>query len=65
VNRLNVKALRINEFKPIRDPKTGELIGIKIGIYKNLKLKYLSPEAKDYLFSTYPLELSSLEKELL
>jgi hypothetical protein len=65
MNKITLKVLKMHGFNPIRDKKTGKLVGISIGLYRNIKLKYISGEAKEYIFSLHPLELSSLEKELL
>jgi len=53
---------------PIRDTN-GTLISIVFDVDKyrvaNYNINLFSKEAKDYIFSKFPRDLSSLEKELL
>ena len=64
MQQITIGALKALDWKPVRN-KYGELIGISIGRYKNIKLKYISKKALDYILSKHPLKLSSLEMELL
>lgn len=49
---------------PVRNCN-GVLIAINISRIQTIKIKFLSSSALEYVLSLYPMELSSLEKELL
>lgn len=70
MQQIKLKVLKVYEWKPMRD-NLGKITHISIydkafnSNLGNYNLKYFSKEAKEYIFSKYPLELSTLEKELL
>ena len=68
MQQIKLKVLKMYNWKPKRD-SLGKITHIEIRdktfLLGNYNLKYFSKEAKEYIFSKYPLELSPLEKELL
>ena len=68
MNKIPLKAINELDIKANRD-ESGKVIsvvlllkGYEIG---NYNIKYFSKQAKEYIFSKFPEDLSSLEKELL
>lgn len=64
MNQIPLKHVKSYKLYPVRN-SNHKLIGLRIGVLSCVKLKYFTKEAQDYILSIYPLELSSLEKELL
>lgn len=63
MQKITLKTILDKKIIPVRD-LMGYLIAVRIN-NGNYNIKYFSKEAKDYIFSKFPEELSSLEKELL
>ena len=64
MNQIPLKNVKGYKLYPVRN-SNHRLIGLRIGVFSCVKLKYFTKEAQDYILSIYPLELSSLEKELI
>jgi hypothetical protein len=64
MSQLTLKHIKGKNLIPVRN-SNHKLIGIRVGVLSCVKLKFFTKEAQEYILSMHPLELSSLEKELL
>jgi hypothetical protein len=64
MNQVPLNYVKGTNLIPVRN-SDHKLIGLRIGVLRCVQLKYFTKEAREYILSIHPLELSSLEKELL